>query len=107
MRAGPLRERIILFEPTQTQGLAGSISKGWKEHGPYRAELKTISGAGLINAGEIFGSQRASFNLRMNIPCAEGWRVQLVGGGLFKIVSPPVRYRALGMQNITCERVNQ
>lgn len=106
MKAGPLTERITLLEPVRAGTASGAKSTEWRERGTYRAQLKSASGFGEINAAEVFGGQRAQFNLRDNIKVTDKMRVQHLGGLLYKVIAPPQRTRALGMQTIICERVN-
>lgn len=108
MRAGPLTERVILLEAVREKSPdTGSQRTVWLEHGPYRAQIKSFSGYGDINAAEVFGGQRARFNLRDNIPVTDKMRLRHIGGLLYKIVAPPERTRALGLQTLICERVNE
>lgn len=107
MKAGPLTERIMLLVPERRKSASGASTTVWVEHGPYRAQLKSMSGFGTIDAAEVFGGQRARFNLRDNIEVSDSMRLRHIGGLLYKITAPPERFRLLGMQSVICERVNE
>lgn len=108
MRAGPLTERVEVLVPVRATGAAGASATAtrWESRGVFRAQLKSAVGRGSINAAEIFGAQQAAFNFRITVEIKEGWRLRHIGGLLYKVTAPPVKNRALAMQTITCERVN-
>lgn len=101
-----MTERVTLFKAVRVATPSGGQTIEWQTVGTYRAQMKSASGYGEINAAEVFGGMRAQFNLRDNIPVSAGMRLQHIGGLKYKIIAPPQRTRALGMQIIICERVN-
>lgn len=107
MRAGPLTERVMLLVPERIESESGAVRTVWHERGPYCAQLKSASGFGEINAAEVFGGQRAQFNLRDNIEITDKMQLQHIGGLRYKVIAPPQRTRALAMQTIICERINE
>ena len=102
-----MTERVMLLTAERRQSGSGGYKTVWVERGPYRAQLKSATGFGEINAAEVFGGQRAQFILRDNVPTAANMRLRHLGGLLYTIVAPPQRVRSLGMQTLICERVNE
>lgn len=108
MRAGSLTERVVLLEPVKsTPDASGALSLAWREHAVSYAEYRPGASFQQLSADELFGGHKAVFIMRAKLVPHTGWRLQHIGGELYKIVAEPVVQRSLGMQTITCERINQ
>lgn len=108
MRAGSLTERVVLLEPVKAAADAGGYSSvQWREHPVSYAEYRPGNSYQQLSADELFGAHKAVFIMRAKLVPHTGWRLQHIGGELYKIIAEPVVQRSLGMQTITCERINQ
>lgn len=105
MRAGSLTERVILLEPIRRDDMPGAKVE-WREHKPRYAEYRPGSTSRVLSADENFGLHKAVFLIRNFAPPAAGWRLQHVGGQLYKIIAEPDINRHKGFMTLICENVN-
>ncbi len=106
MRAGALKYRLTLLEPTRTTDRMGSEKVTYTEARTVHAERVKTSGRRSEEVGEHFAAYSAEFNIRDAHPIEENWRVRQLGGHLYTVVAI-VPNIDRGYNTLCCERVNE
>ncbi len=106
MRAGPLKYKLTLLEPTRTTDRMGAETTTYEETRTVRAERVRATGNRSEEVGEHFPNYTAEFNIRSAHPIAENWRVQQLGGYLYTVVAI-IPNLDRGYKTLLCERVNE
>ncbi len=106
MRAGDMKYRLKLLQPTASTNEYGEETATYKETRTVWAQRVKQSGSRSEEVGEHFPDYRAEFNVRNAHPVKENWRVQQLGGYLYTVtnVIPNIDR---GMNTLVCERVNE
>ena len=105
MRAGRMKDRLVLLEPViGTDGMGGE-NPVFRERRTVSAERVTMTGRRVDEAGEHFADYRADFNIRDAHPVRENWHVRVPGGYEY-IVACVIPHRDRGMLTLKCERLN-
>ena len=52
MKAGRLRHKIVIEQPTEAQGVSGAVTKTWSTFATTRASVKPLAGAEQMAAKE-------------------------------------------------------
>lgn len=106
MRAGALKDRLVLLQPVYGTGGTGAETVEYAETRTVWAERVKHTGQRSEEAGEHFPDYSAEFNVRDAHPVGENWRVRHVGGYLYTVAAiTPNRDR--GYNVLYCERVNE
>ncbi len=106
MRAGALKYRLTLLEPTRTTDRMGAEATEYTAARTVHAERVTMSGNRSEEAGEHFPAYQVQFNIRNAHPIAENWRVQQLGGYLYTVVAI-IPNLDRGYNTLVCDRVNE
>lgn len=106
MRAGALKYRLTLLEPTYTSDRMGAKKVTYTETRTIHAERVAASGFRSEEVGEHFPDYRAHFNIRDVHPVLENWRVKQLGGYLYTVAAI-IPNLDRGYKTLVCERVNE
>ena len=108
MRAGRMRSRIILLEPTVLTDEYGAETKGFAESRIIRAERASISANRSDEVGEHFADFRTQFHIRFNSShnVSENWRLKELDGELYTVVAV-IPNIVRQMKTLICEKVNE
>lgn len=106
MIAGRLKIRLELFEPTQAADEFGRGLTTYTPRGVVWAERVMESSRTSVESGEIFVDITVKYNIRKEVPAADGWHVVDAYAGRFVVRGVSVN-AARGMKTLRCERVNQ
>lgn len=106
MRAGELKYKLVLLQPTIIVDAFGAESTIYKEIRTVAAERVKINGSKRIEVGEQFPDYRVDFNIRDAHPVKENWKVRQLGGYEYT-VNNIIPNRQCGMLTLICERVNK
>lgn len=109
MRAGALRHRVTLLQPTQTRGSTfGDVQKSFASAGQVWAAMEPLRGRELLAAQQLNSEARVRFRVRrssVTAPVTATWRVDW-GGRIFDIVEPPVDPDGRGVElRLICAEV--
>lgn len=94
------------MRPTITTDKFGAEKTTYEETRTVHAERVKTSPSRSEEVGEHFPDYRAEFNIRVQHPIDENWRVEQLGGHLYTVTNIVVNIDR-GMQTLTCERVNE
>lgn len=106
MRAGALKYRLTLLEPTYTSDRMGAKKVTYAETRTVHAERTSASGSRSEEVGEHFPDYRVQFNIRDTHPVLENWRVRQLGGYLYTVTAI-IPNLDRGYKTLVCERVNE
>lgn len=106
MRAGALKHRLEILEPTYSKDRMGAQVVEYTTTRTVRAERVTASGNRSEEAGEHFPDYSVQFNVRDAHSVQENWRVKQLGGHLYTVTAIIPNYDR-GFKTLICERVNE
>lgn len=106
MRAGALKYRLSILEPTRTIDRMGAETVTYTKTRTVWAERVRATGSRSEEASEHFPDYRVEFNIRDAHPVQENWRVQQPGGYLYTVTNI-VPNLDKGYKTLICERVNE
>ncbi len=106
MRAGEMKYRLRILQPTRATDKFGSETPTYEDVGWCHAQRVTSTGRRSEEASEHFPDYTTEFIIRDSHTIDEHWRVQQIGGHLYEVVAiiPNINR---GMLTLKCERVNQ
>lgn len=106
MRAGALKYKLQILEPSYTEDRMGAKKTEYVERRTVWAERITASGHRSEEVGEHFPDYSVQFNVRDAHPVAENWRVRQLGGYLYTVTAI-IPNLDRGYKTLICERVNE
>lgn len=106
MRAGAMKYKLKILEPTVITNEYGEEAQGWKEVRTVWAERVKQTGRRSEEVGEHFPDYSVEYNIRDAHPIEENWRVQQLGGYLYNVTNI-IPNLDRGMNTLVCERVNE
>lgn len=106
MRAGALKYKLTLLEPTRSTDRMGAESVVYTPTRTVYAERVRATGHRSEEAGEHFADYTAEFNIRDAHRVGDNWRVQQLGGYLYTVVAV-IPNLDRGYLTLRCERVNE
>ena len=106
MRAGAMKYKLKILEPTVITNEYGEEAQGWKEVRTVWAERVKQTGRRSEEVGEHFPDYSVEYNIRDEHPIEENWRVQQLGGYLYNVTNI-IPNLDRGMNTLVCERVNE
>ena len=106
MRAGALKYKLVILQPTYSEDRMGAKKTTYTELRTIWAERVTASGHRSDEVGEHFPDYSVQFNVRDAHPIAENWRVQQLGGYLYTVTAI-IPNLDRGYKTLLCERVNE
>ena len=106
MRAGAMKYKLTILEPTCTTDRMGAETTQYETRATVWAERIKQSGSNSNEVGEHFAAYSAQYNIRGAHTIGEQWRVQELGGYLYTVVAI-IPNKDRGMQTLICERVNE
>lgn len=106
MRAGALKYKLTILEPTYSEDRMGAKAVDYVEKATVWAERVTASGHRSEEIGEHFPDYSTQFNIRDAHAIAENWRVRQLGGYLYTVTAI-IPNLDRGYKTLLCERVNE
>ena len=106
MRAGALKYKLQILEPTYTEDRMGAKQATFTERRTIWAERVAASGHRSEEVGEHSPDYSVQFNVRDAHPIAENWRVRQLGGYLYTVTAI-IPNLDRGYKTLLCERVNE
>lgn len=106
MRAGALKYKLQVLEPSYSEDRMGAKKVVYTELRTIWAERVTTSGQRSEEVGEHFPDYSAQFNVRDAHPISENWRVKQLGGYLYTVTAI-IPNLDRGYKTLICERVNE
>lgn len=106
MRAGPMKYKLQILQPTTTTNSYGEEAITWAPIRTVNAERVSISGNRSEEVGELFPDYKAEFRIRDAHPIKENWRVLQLGGNLYTVTNI-IPNLDRGYNSLICERVNE
>lgn len=106
MRAGTLKHRLEIQEPTYSKDRMGAQLVIYTAVRTVRAERVNVTGNRSEEVGEHFPDYSVQFNIRDAHPVQENWRVRQLGGYLYTVTAILPNYDR-GFKTLVCERVNE
>ena len=106
MRAGPMKYKLTLMQPTVTVDTMGARVTTYTATNTVWAERDSFTGKRSEETSEHFADYSALFLVRDAHEVDENWRVQQLGGNLYTVtnVTPNIDK---GYLELKCERVNE
>ena len=106
MRAGALKYKLQILEPSATEDRMGAKRVEYVEQRTVWAERVSATGHRSEEVGEHFPDYSTQFNIRDAHPIAENWRVRQLGGYLYTVTAI-IPNLDRGYKTLICERVNE
>jgi SPP1 family predicted phage head-tail adaptor len=105
MRAGSLRYKVSLQQPSEVQDDEGQPIPSWPEVAALWANIRYLSGAEAIRAGAVASTSRVSIQIRKRAGVLPTMRIVDAQGVVYRIegVLPDMQHR--DRINIVCEVV--
>jgi len=106
MKAGRMRYRLRILQPTTAADRFGSKSTTWTQTAVVHAERVKYAGRRTVQNAEVFPDYTAEFNIRDAHTVREGWRVEQLGGNTYTVVSITPNIDR-GFLTLVCDRLNE
>lgn len=106
MKLNRMNTRVAILRPVVVVNDYGEEKTSWEHVREVWADRVKYSGHMSNEVGEHFADYRATFNVWLNVPCGDGWRLMERGGHIYNVVSVEDSVHKQ-LRTIVCERVNE
>lgn len=108
MRAGGLRDRVIIRKFTTSRSPSGQLIEKWEDGATIWAEVKGISGRELVSSGAVIAEATIRVWVRFRRDITAASRLKILSGAYagstLNIIGPPIPDTGMTRLEILCKQ---